>query len=108
MQELLDEVWSDVVVTSDSVYQVVAVLRRTLGDDSKEPRYIATLPRRGYRLVATVVSSTGPQSDPSMPPRSIPIADTVSGDAATCAGDSGREQSARASSPRAGGHRILR
>jgi transcriptional activator of cad operon len=35
VQELLDEVWSDVIVTSDSVYQAVAALRRLLGDDSK-------------------------------------------------------------------------
>ena len=66
VQELLDEVWADVVVTSDSVYQAVAALRRTLGDDSKEPKYIANLPRRGYRLVATV----GPSADTPvvMPP----------------------------------------
>jgi TolB-like protein/DNA-binding winged helix-turn-helix (wHTH) protein/tetratricopeptide (TPR) repeat protein len=54
VHQLLDEVWADVVVTSDSVYQAVAALRRTLGDDAKEPTYIATLPRRGYRLIAAV------------------------------------------------------
>ena len=56
VRELLDEVWGDVVVTPDSVYQAVAALRRILGDDAKEPTYIATLPRRGYRLLATVGS----------------------------------------------------
>jgi TolB-like protein/DNA-binding winged helix-turn-helix (wHTH) protein/Tfp pilus assembly protein PilF len=54
VQELLDEVWADVVVTADSVYQAVAALRRLLGDHAKEPTYIVTLPRRGYRLVASV------------------------------------------------------
>jgi transcriptional activator of cad operon len=68
VQELLDEVWADVLVTSDSVYQAVAALRRTLGDDSKEPIYIATLPRRGYRLVATVAPSAEPESASNMPP----------------------------------------
>jgi TolB-like protein/DNA-binding winged helix-turn-helix (wHTH) protein len=76
VQELLDEVWSDVVVTSDSVYQAVAALRRTLGDDSKEPKYIATLPRRGYRLVATLRPSTEPESASIMPPPPAPVADT--------------------------------
>lgn len=52
-QTLLDEVWHDVIVSPDSVYQAVGALRRILGDDTKEPTYIANVPRRGYRLVAT-------------------------------------------------------
>jgi transcriptional activator of cad operon len=52
--ELLAEVWSGVVVTQDSVYQGVASLRRVLGDEPRQPRYIATVPRRGYRLIAAV------------------------------------------------------
>jgi len=52
--ELLEQVWSGVVVTPDSVYQAVASLRRTLGDDPKRPTYIATVPRLGYRMVASV------------------------------------------------------
>jgi transcriptional activator of cad operon len=51
---LLDQVWSGVVVTPDSVYQAVASLRRLLGDDAKQPAYIATVPRLGYRMVAAV------------------------------------------------------
>jgi transcriptional activator of cad operon len=53
---LLDQVWSGVVVTPDSVYQAVAALRRLLGDDAKQPAYIVTVPRLGYRLVAPVKS----------------------------------------------------
>lgn len=51
---LLSNVWSGVVVTPDSVYQAVAALRRLLGDDAKQPAYIVTVPRLGYRLVAPV------------------------------------------------------
>jgi transcriptional activator of cad operon len=54
LDELLDQVWSGVVVTPDSVYQGVASLRRILGDDPKQPTYIATVPRLGYRMVANV------------------------------------------------------
>jgi transcriptional activator of cad operon len=54
IDDLLDEVWSGVVVTPDSVYQAVASLRRLLGDDARQPAYIATVPRLGYRLVAPV------------------------------------------------------
>jgi len=54
VDQLLDQVWAGVVVTPGSVYQAVASLRRLLGDDTKEPAYIANVPRRGYRLVAPV------------------------------------------------------
>src|SRR5580765_4304010 len=54
IDELLNHVWSDVTVSPDSVYQAVTSLRRLLGDDPKQPSYIATLPRLGYRMVATV------------------------------------------------------
>jgi TolB-like protein/DNA-binding winged helix-turn-helix (wHTH) protein len=57
IEELLSEVWTGVVVTPDSVYQAVASLRRLLGDDPKQPTYIATVPRLGYRMVAAVVAS---------------------------------------------------
>jgi len=54
IDELLKRVWSDVTVTQDSVYQAVTSLRRLLGDDPKQPTYIVTVPRLGYRMVATV------------------------------------------------------
>jgi TolB-like protein/DNA-binding winged helix-turn-helix (wHTH) protein len=56
IDSLLNQVWSGVVVTPDSVYQAVAALRRLLGDDAKQPAYIVTVPRLGYRLVAPVES----------------------------------------------------
>jgi len=59
-EELLDEVWSDVTVSQDSVYQAIAGLRRSLGDDSRQPAYIATVPRKGYRLVAPVTADIEP------------------------------------------------
>jgi TolB-like protein/DNA-binding winged helix-turn-helix (wHTH) protein len=55
VQELLDEGWSGVIVSSQSVYQAVAMLRRLLGDNALKPSYIASVPRRGYRLVAPVL-----------------------------------------------------
>jgi TolB-like protein/DNA-binding winged helix-turn-helix (wHTH) protein/lipoprotein NlpI len=56
VQELLDEVWPNVIVTQGSVYQAIAQLRRILGDESEHPKYIENLPRRGYRLIAPVAS----------------------------------------------------
>ncbi len=54
INQLLDHVWSGVAVTPDSVYQAITLLRRLLGDDPKDPKYIATVPRMGYRMVAPV------------------------------------------------------
>jgi TolB-like protein/DNA-binding winged helix-turn-helix (wHTH) protein/tetratricopeptide (TPR) repeat protein len=65
-EELLEHVWQGVVVAPSSVYQTVAVLRRALGDDADEPRYIATVPRRGYRLIASVEPV---QASPAIPSR---------------------------------------
>ena len=57
-------VWRDLVVTPSSVYQAIGDLRRALGDDKREPQYIATIPRKGYRLIAPV-RSTGDDADRS-------------------------------------------
>jgi TolB-like protein len=62
--ELLDRVWKDVVVSQDSVYAAVAALRRTLGDDPKNPTYIANVVRRGYRLIAPVSAWTSAPAEP--------------------------------------------
>ena len=50
-QALLDAVWSDVVVTDGALSQAVRILRRTLGDDPREPTFIRTVQRHGYRFV---------------------------------------------------------
>jgi TolB-like protein/DNA-binding winged helix-turn-helix (wHTH) protein len=63
IEELLNQVWSDVAVTPDSVYQAVTSLRRLLGDDPKQPNYIVTVPRLGYRMIAAV----GPWVDEDKP-----------------------------------------
>jgi TolB-like protein/tetratricopeptide (TPR) repeat protein len=65
VEELLDQVWKDVVVSHDSVYAAVAALRRALGDDPKSPRYIANVVRRGYRLIAPVSPWVDPPTDPA-------------------------------------------
>jgi transcriptional activator of cad operon len=65
IDDLLNQVWSDVTVTPDSVYQAVASLRRLLGDDPKQPAYIETVPRLGYRMVATVGPAFAPPDAPA-------------------------------------------
>ena len=55
-EELRSQIWSaDTFVDFDhSLHNAVARLREVLGDSAETPRYIATLPRRGYRFIATV------------------------------------------------------
>jgi DNA-binding winged helix-turn-helix (wHTH) protein len=50
-EELLHAVWRDVVVEPQTLKQRVKLLRESLGDDSRRPRYIATVRGSGYRLV---------------------------------------------------------
>jgi TolB-like protein/DNA-binding winged helix-turn-helix (wHTH) protein/thioredoxin-like negative regulator of GroEL len=69
IDDLLTKAWPGVIVTPDSVYQSVGALREALGDDAKNPTYIATVPRMGYRLVAPVtpvVESTAASAAPSI------------------------------------------
>ena len=78
IEELLDRVWVGVVVTPESVYQAVATLRRLLGDDTRQPRYIVTVPRLGYRMIASVTAA-GSQPPARPPRRLVAIAVGVAG-----------------------------
>jgi DNA-binding winged helix-turn-helix (wHTH) protein/tetratricopeptide (TPR) repeat protein len=55
--ELLDAVWKETFVTENAMTRLIAQLRRALGDDAKQPKYILTLPTRGYRFIAEVRES---------------------------------------------------
>jgi len=50
-RDIFDRVWSDVVVSDSALSQAIRTIRRTLGDDSREPRYIRTVSRHGYQFV---------------------------------------------------------
>lgn len=50
--ELLEKVWGIRAVSDGRITRVIRVLRVALGDDSRTPLYIETVPKRGYRLVA--------------------------------------------------------
>ena len=61
-EEILDAVWNGRFVADATLTRSMADLRRALGDTRTERRHIATIPKRGYRLVASVsgVGSTEP------------------------------------------------
>jgi TolB-like protein/DNA-binding winged helix-turn-helix (wHTH) protein/Tfp pilus assembly protein PilF len=64
--DLIAEVWGDVIVSDETLMQRVRLLRQALGDDSQNPRYIAAVRGRGYRLTAPVEAGT--MVTPSAPP----------------------------------------
>jgi len=67
---LLDEVWSRRGVSDEVLSRAVADLRTALGDDAKDPRYIETLPKVGYRLVAPV-APLGADATPAPSPADV-------------------------------------
>jgi TolB-like protein/DNA-binding winged helix-turn-helix (wHTH) protein/thioredoxin-like negative regulator of GroEL len=67
IDRLLSEVWTGVVVGSASVYEAVSHLRKILGDVDPQPTYIATIPRKGYRLIAPVRRVTVGAEEPALP-----------------------------------------
>ena len=52
--ELITRVWADSFVEEKNLADNISILRKALNDDPKNPRYIKTVPRRGYRFVAEV------------------------------------------------------
>ena len=62
-EELLAGVWPGVVVGDDVLTQAIIKLRKALGDDAHRPKYIETISKRGYRLIAPV---EGPAPPPAV------------------------------------------
>ena len=50
-QEIFDRVWADVAVSDSALTQAIRTIRRTLGDDPRDPRFVRTVSRHGYQFV---------------------------------------------------------
>ena len=64
-EEILDAVWQRRFVADATLYHAVAELRRALGDDAQRPRFIETISKRGYRLIAPVSDREPPPATPA-------------------------------------------
>src|SRR5215831_3192522 len=53
-EQLMQAVWTDTIVTDDVLTRAISELRKAFGDNRKDPRYIQTIPKSGYRLIAPV------------------------------------------------------
>lgn len=71
-EALLDAVWGSRFVAESTLSRAIAELRRALRDDAREPRYIETVPRRGYRLLPEVERSLA--AKPALPLPTEPAA----------------------------------
>jgi DNA-binding winged helix-turn-helix (wHTH) protein len=81
-RDIFDRVWSDVVVSDSALTQAIRTIRRTLGDDSREPRFIRTVSRHGYRFVFEEVVEEDDDGLPAAHP-SLPISNAASASAAS-------------------------
>lgn len=52
--ELATRFWSETAVTDDAIVQCIVDIRKVLGDDSRDPRYLKTFPKSGYRFIGDV------------------------------------------------------
>ncbi len=67
--ELLDAVWPNMSVADSVLTEAIHELRRALGDSASNPRFIQTIPRRGYRIVAEIESAAASATDELARPR---------------------------------------
>ena len=62
--ELLDNLWPNRYVGEDAIHRRISDLRNHLGDDRKDPKFIKTISKKGYRLVAPVEAVSPPRTGP--------------------------------------------
>jgi Tol biopolymer transport system component/DNA-binding winged helix-turn-helix (wHTH) protein len=76
-QELFTQVWKDTFVTDNALTRTVKEIRRVLGDDADSPRYLETIPKRGYRFIGELREGIEAESDlvaEKTPPEGTPLA----------------------------------
>jgi TolB-like protein/Tfp pilus assembly protein PilF len=81
-QELLERVWEGSSVGDEALTSCIRELRRVLDDDAREPRYIETRHRRGYRLVVPVATATPAATLLTKPSVAVMAFQNMSGDPA--------------------------
>lgn len=64
-QQITETIWPSVVVGEESITQAIFSLRNALGDDAKRPKYIETIPKKGYRFLVDIVDTEQQQETPT-------------------------------------------
>ncbi len=81
--EILEEVWEGRAVVDETLSRAMSLVRQALGDSTQESRYIETLPRRGYRLIAAVGRHDPRPADSATTPETTETPETKNGSART-------------------------
>jgi TolB-like protein len=55
--DIIQSAWGHPHVTDEALSRCISLLRQALRDDRRKPRYIETIPKRGYRLLAPIESA---------------------------------------------------
>jgi DNA-binding winged helix-turn-helix (wHTH) protein/TolB-like protein len=53
-QELFEQIWGESFVSDNALTRAIREIRQVIGDDADAPRYIETVPKRGYRFIAEI------------------------------------------------------
>lgn len=70
-ERLIEEVWQGQIVSPETITQRIKLLRDALGDDSQNPKYVAGVRGRGYRLVPPIRRAAGASATSSRQPRTV-------------------------------------
>lgn len=76
--ELFEQIWKESYVTDNALTKVIKEIRQTIGDEAAAPRYIETIPKRGYRFIADVSSGKEIRSEVGTAPIVLENAPSVS------------------------------
>ena len=83
-REIFDRVWSDVIVSDSALSQAIRTLRRTLGDDPRDPRFIRTVSRHGYQFTCPdVIEEPDEDVAEPLPVRAPEVESDLSAEAGT-------------------------
>jgi len=63
--DILEKIWQNSIVTDNAINKMVGSLRKLLSDDPRNPQYIQTVPKRGYRLICSVEILDSMYEEPS-------------------------------------------
>ncbi len=66
-EELQEVVWHGHAVTDEPLTRAIGELRRVLQDDRGDPKYIETVPKRGYRLIGDIYLLDGTRLEKDLP-----------------------------------------
>src|SRR6185312_3356126 len=72
-EKLMQAVWTDTFVTDDVLTRSVSELRKIFADSPKNPRYIQTIPKGGYRLMLPVDEVRRRVDQPKVGPPATPV-----------------------------------